>query len=89
MDLMGLKSKILDEILEDLEDHQGSSLKPKAAISVTAVKPEVGMAVGHEEPDGDELGSLGSSPSGELGGSGDDGDDDVLRRLLEEYASSK
>lgn len=83
MDLMGMKSKILDEILEDLEDHQGSSLKPKAAISVTAVKPEGGMEVGHD--DSDPLAAMAGAPGDASGG---DEDDDVLRRLLEEYGTS-
>ena len=87
MDLLGMKSKILDEILEDLEDHQGSSLKPKAAISVTAVKPEVGMSLGHDEPDGDELSGI-PGMSSDSGSDGGDEDDDVLRRLLEEYGAS-
>lgn len=87
LDLMGMKSKILEEILEDLNDQQGSGLKPKAAISVTAVKPEVdGMDLGHD--DSDPLTAMGSSPGGDPMSGGDD-DDDVLKKLLEEYGISK
>jgi len=78
MDMMSLKDRILQEIMEDLDSQDGMKLKPKGEISMMSVKPSDGM-----EPDGDES----SNPLGgdESQGCGDDDEDD-LRRLIEEYS---
>lgn len=75
MDMLGLKSKILEELLDDLDDNDGMKIKPKAAISVTAMKP------GMEDPSGSEMPDLDKA-------AGDD-DDDELKMLLDHYMSQK
>ena len=80
MDLMGLKSKILDEILDDLSERDGSDkLKPKAAVSITAIKP--GEEDGHEDP----LAEMGHSAMAD----DDDDDEEMLKQLLQERLSQK
>lgn len=81
LDLMDLKRQIIGEVLDDLADHDGMKLKPKAAISITAVKPEM-TSDDHGEPDGDEMPSEASDLLGHVQGDEDD-DDELLKELLQ------
>lgn len=96
--IMEMKRKILDELEEDLDSHEGARLKPKAAISITDVKPHEGEG---QDGDGDPLQALlgrgdGDETDGEKDsempgagsndGDGQPGDDDEdMKMLLRHY----
>lgn len=74
MNSLSLKDKILQELMDELDSHEGMKLKPKAAVGVLEVK--------HGEPDEDDKDLSKGSPMM-------DGDEDPedLKKLLHHYMS--
>jgi len=90
--LLKIKDKILDELMDDLDQHEGMKLKPKAMVSITAVKPKGELKIGegddHMEPDADDLlpSALDDLPRDSNDDDGQPGDDDDdLKMLLNHY----
>jgi len=87
MNLMSLKDKILDEILEDLDQHEGSKLKQVTVSDDASAKPALGISMDDDKSKLGMASALGDDEEGE--GEGDGNDDDELKQLLEHYLSQK
>lgn len=84
--IMRLKDEILDELLEDLDNHESEKLRPQAAsLEIGVMKPGMGDEMGGDDKDPgappcDTCGTPGCDMHG-----GDDSDDD-LRAALDRYS---
>lgn len=73
--LSALKDKILQEIMQEMDDQESLKLAPKSKVSVLAVSD-----------DAEEMNPIEQSMSGEM--PEDEEDDEDLKKLIEEYSRS-
>lgn len=78
------KSKVLQQIIDMMNEEKGKGLKKPgiAAISIEA-KPE------DDKSEGSPLEEASESPAEEKSEDGGDNDDELLKRLMAEYAKVK
>lgn len=71
--MLGMKEKLLQELMEELDNQEGMKIKPKEEVGVMAIKPE---EEGEERP---------QMPGEEK----DEDDDESIKELLKAYMSQE